>query len=159
MGTHGSARIKLGAPPLDAEASRILCRLMHWRDILPGLIHEGSFRTQEELARAIGERCEEWPNQATISRELSAIDARKVAGVYQLPPPAVQGVPIHAVVATAGGSLAVVRTEPAFANVLARRIDRAAIEGILGTIAGDDTVFVALAGPSILPSLRAVLGL
>ncbi len=132
---------------------------MHWRDLLPALIVHGSFRTQEDLVVAIGERCDQWPNQATVSRELAAIGARKVDGVYTLPAPPALGAPIHQCVATAGGCLAVLTTEPAFANLLARHIDRAGIEGILGTIAGDDTVFVALAGPAILPSLRACLGL
>ena len=132
---------------------------MHWREILPTLIRESSFRTQEELATAIGERCGEWPNQATISRELSSLDARKVDGVYRLRPTGIHGAPIHAVHTTAAGCLAVIRTEPAFANVLARLIDRAAIPGILGTIAGDDTVFVATTGPDTLHPLRATLGL
>lgn len=132
---------------------------MQWRDILPALISQGSFRTQDELVTAIGEHCDQWPTQATVSRELAAIGARKVDGVYALPPPPILGAPIHSLVATAGGCLAVIQTDPAFANLLARRIDRAAIDGILGTIAGDDTVFVAMAGPAVLPSLRACLGL
>ncbi len=132
---------------------------MQWRDLLPTLISQGSFRTQDELVAAIGERCDQWPNQATVSRELAAIGARKVDGVYALPPPPELGAPIHGMQLTAAGCLVVIHTEPAFANIIARHIDRAGLHGVLGTIAGDDTVFVATAGPSILPSLQACLGL
>ena len=47
--------------------------------------------------------------------------------------------------ARAAGTLVVVRTGAAGANPLARAIDEAALPGALGTIAGDDTVFVAAA--------------
>ena len=45
--------------------------------------------------------------------------------------------------ARATGTLVVVRTGAAGANPLARSIDEAGLAGVLGTIAGDDTVFVA----------------
>jgi transcriptional regulator of arginine metabolism len=44
------------------------------------------------------------------------------------------------------GSLVVVRTPPAGAHPVARALDEAALPGVVGTIAGDDTVFVATAG-------------
>ena len=47
--------------------------------------------------------------------------------------------------ARAAGTLVVVRTGAAGANPLARAIDEAGLAGVLGTIAGDDTVFVAAA--------------
>ena len=45
--------------------------------------------------------------------------------------------------ARSAGTLVVVRTGPAGANPRARAIDEAGLAGVLGTIAGDDTVFVA----------------
>ena len=41
------------------------------------------------------------------------------------------------------GSLVVIRTLPGSAPAVARAIDLARLPGVLGTIAGDDTVFVA----------------
>jgi len=41
------------------------------------------------------------------------------------------------------GSLVVVRTPPAAAHPVARALDEAELAGVAGTIAGDDTVFVA----------------
>jgi transcriptional regulator of arginine metabolism len=45
----------------------------------------------------------------------------------------------------AAGNLVVLRTPPGSANLVASALDAAALEEVAGTIAGDDTVFVALA--------------
>ena len=64
--------------------------------------------------------------------------------------------------ARAAGTLVVVRTGPAGADPVARSIDEAALPGVLGTIAGDDTVFVAAAGAGaarrLARRLRAPMG-
>ena len=56
------------------------------------------------------------------------------------------------------GTLAVLKTQPAFASVLAHRIDSGEIPGVLGTIAGDDTVFAALFDRAVYPLLCDFLG-
>ena len=43
----------------------------------------------------------------------------------------------------AAGNLVVVKTPPAAAHPVARALDEAALEGAVGTIAGDDTIFLA----------------
>jgi transcriptional regulator of arginine metabolism len=43
----------------------------------------------------------------------------------------------------AGPNLIVVRTDPGAASLVADYLDRAAIAGLIGTVAGDDTVFIA----------------
>ena len=45
---------------------------------------------------------------------------------------------------TVTGSLVVVRVPPGAANLVAGRIDAAGLAGVLGTVAGDDTVFIAV---------------
>jgi transcriptional regulator of arginine metabolism len=56
--------------------------------------------------------------------------------------------------------LVVLRTPPGEAQHLALAIDRAALAGVVGTIAGDDTVLVIAAGPkqaaAILEQLEAL---
>jgi transcriptional regulator of arginine metabolism len=42
------------------------------------------------------------------------------------------------------GSFCVVRTPPGCAHVVASALDRSIIEGVLGTVAGDDTILVAV---------------
>lgn len=40
------------------------------------------------------------------------------------------------------GNMLVLRTPPGHANAVATAVDRAQLEGILGTVAGDDTIFI-----------------
>src|SRR5690606_16391074 len=94
------------------------------------------------------------------------LGARKVRGVYRLPGGAPEGVArsdargarIIDLKVTAGGCLVVVHTEPAFASLIGKAIDSARMAGVLGTLAGDDAVFVATTGPEALPPLFALLG-
>ena len=131
---------------------------MTWRATLNDLIETGNFRTQRELVRAIEGRTGRRINQASVSRELSALGVRKVDGVYRLGPDLELASRIGDVTATAGGCLVVVQCDIAFASVVAQTIDGAELPGVLGTIAGDDTVFVATAGPEALEALLSLLG-
>ena len=96
--------------------------------------------------------------QATVSRDLEDIGAVKVrvAGldrlVYVVPerseePPAssehlrrVLGDWLTDVAAS--GNIVVLRTPPGCAHVIASALDRSELDGVVGTVAGDDTVFV-----------------
>jgi len=49
--------------------------------------------------------------------------------------------------AQAAGNLVVIRTPVAAAQPVASALDAAQLDGVLGTIGGDDTIFVALASP------------
>lgn len=131
---------------------------MTWRSVLNDLVETGSYRTQRELVRAIERRVGRRINQASVSRELSALGVRKVDGVYRLGPELELKPRIGAIAVTAGGCLVVVHTDVAFASVVAQTIDGAALPGVLGTIAGDDTVFVATAGPDAAEGLFGLLG-
>ena len=116
------------------------------------LIDARALRTQQELAEAL--RQAGFPvTQASVSRDVAALGLVKAAGVYQ-----------HAVaeplpddlnerhiregllaVAVAGGALIVLRTPAGESNRVALAIDRLAWPQVVGTIAGDDTIFVATA--------------
>jgi transcriptional regulator of arginine metabolism len=60
--------------------------------------------------------------------------------------------------ADASGNLAVLRTPPGAAHYLASALDRAALNYIVGTIAGDDTLMVVarepLTGAELVARLR-----
>ncbi len=83
--------------------------------------------------------------QPTLSRRLDRLGIRKIHGRYRkvsleernaaFPPFRVQICPPN---------LLLVRTDAGFAQALALRIDRLAIEGLLGTVAGDDTILIAV---------------
>lgn len=101
--------------------------------------------------------------QATVSRDLEELGAVKVRvpggdPVYAIPerpheqlaPPdqlrRVLGEWVAEVSSSA--NLVVVRTPPGSAHVVGSAIDRAGMDGVLGTVAGDDTVLVVAASPS-----------
>jgi transcriptional regulator of arginine metabolism len=92
--------------------------------------------------------------QPTLSRDLRELGLAKTPGGYarsmMTPSPVAGGA--HALEralgeflrsVTAAGSLVVVRTPPAGAHPLARALDEAALREVVGTIAGDDTIFLA----------------
>jgi transcriptional regulator of arginine metabolism len=98
--------------------------------------------------------------QATVSRDLEEIGAVKVRvlggeSVYALPElPTHQVAPEDHLRRVLGewvvevahsGNLVVLRTPPGSAHVVASALDRCGFEGVLGTVAGDDTVLVVAA--------------
>lgn len=85
--------------------------------------------------------------QASISRDLSDLKVGKVGGAYKTPD--LQPKMMSPLVGTlsvdrAGDHLIVIRTGPGSAQAAALIIDRAKIGGIVGTVAGDDTIFIAV---------------
>ncbi|MGC6507348.1 MAG: arginine repressor [Myxococcota bacterium] len=128
-----------------------------WQRKLAQIIMLEDFSTQSGLVQSLedsGFRV----NQGTVSRELKRIGVRKVGGIYRLGARMKHGVPIHSISVTSNGMLAVLKTQPAFASVLAHRIDASMVPGVLGTIAGDDTVFAALIDHSVYQLLCDFLG-
>jgi len=107
-------------------------------------------RTQEELAAELAERGVE-ASQVTLSRDLRELGVVKAPDGYresavaaspqedQLP----RALRDFAVSIAAAGSLVVLRTTAGAAGPLALALDRSGLERIVGTIAGDDTIFVA----------------
>ena len=107
-------------------------------------------RTQEELAEALAAEGQT-ATQSSVSRDIAALRLVKIDGVYRRPPRAVKprGNPdterIADVVSieTAGDALIVLKTAAGEANHVAVGIDRLRWGEIVGTIAGDDTIFLA----------------
>jgi len=116
--------------------------------------------------------------QATVSRDLEEVGALKVrvAGgdtVYAIPElPKDRVVPeeqLRRVLADwvveigRSGDLVVLRTPPGSAHVVASALDRAAVPGVVGTVAGDDTLLVVAAervgGERVATRLQALCGL
>lgn len=117
------------------------------------LLGEGKKSTQEELRDAL-EKAGHEVNQSTISRDLRKVGAVKVIdhhGVttYKLSENEVEknvmGQSFIALIRniTHNGSMIVLSTTPGSASLIARHLDIIRPDGILGTIAGDDTIFIA----------------
>ena len=116
--------------------------------------------------------------QATVSRDLEDLGAVKVrvAGgetVYAIPElPTEQHAPEDHLRRVCGewvvevahsGNLVVLRTPPGSAHVVASALDRTGVPGMLGTVAGDDTLLVVVdeptGGEAMAQRLRELAGL
>jgi len=128
------------------------------------LVTQHEVRSQAELAQLLAETGVH-VTQATLSRDLVELDAVKIrtqsgALVYAVPAeggdrrPSAPGESAAAthrlgrmlgellVSADASANMAILRTPPGAAQFLASAFDRAELPGLLGTVAGDDTVLL-----------------
>jgi transcriptional regulator of arginine metabolism len=146
------------------------------RDAVARILRSRRIATQEELLEALAEAGFS-ATQATLSRDLARLGARRVSRpeggtVYELVdgdgadgaaprgPATLEALGRLVTSVSANASMVVVRTPPGSAPAIARAIDLARLPEVLGTLAGDDTVFVAPAGelrPRRLASLLAEL--
>ena len=93
--------------------------------------------------------------QSTLSRRLKRLGVLKVQGRYRRMEPGVQTLP-EVTITEAPPNLLVLRTAPGFAQALGLSLDADPLPGQMGTIAGDDTVFVAVL-PERLAEVKAHL--
>lgn len=124
------------------------------REIL-GLIRSSRLRTQEELSSALSKRKIE-VSQGTLSRDLRELGIVKTADGYALPSLVDDAATRNNLSAVAAQfltgmrtahNLVVLRTAPGGANALAQHLDAADWPDVVGTIAGDDTIFAATEDP------------
>jgi transcriptional regulator of arginine metabolism len=107
------------------------------------LIQARPIGTQEDL-RVLLERTGVPATQSSVSRDLEELGVVKQHGFYTLP--RTNGGPRRGLLSLdqAGDSLVIARTIPGLASAVAVEIDAAGIEEIVGTIAGEDTIFIAV---------------
>jgi transcriptional regulator of arginine metabolism len=113
--------------------------------------------SQEELAARLS-LAGITATQATVSRDLldlGAVKLKRDGSIRYILPDQIE--PGHAATKLdrllaewvdsiiPAGNLLVLKTPPGSANLVANALDAAGLEGVAGTIAGDDTIFVALA--------------
>lgn len=111
------------------------------------LVESGVIHSQSDLVKEL-KRAGYRVTQATASRDLDEIGAVRGSAGYQLPGNSDES--LTRVLSTenlilsveASGNLAVVRTPPGGAQLLASNLDHSGLKSIIGTIAGDDTVLV-----------------
>lgn len=85
-------------------------------------------------------------NQSSVSRDLVELGVTKVRGFYAVPQKSNYAGFGLLSLEIAGESLIVAKTETGFAAAVCVRIDNAKIPEIVGTIAGEDTIFIAVRG-------------
>ena len=99
---------------------------------------------QEELVNELAERGIS-VTQASVSRDLDELGIVKVNGAYVQHEPRTSALGLGLItVELAGPNLIVAKTAPGLASAATVRIDAAKMAGIVGTIAGDDTIFIAV---------------
>jgi transcriptional regulator of arginine metabolism len=138
---------------------------------LRNLLLEGKISTQEELVQEL--RAQKFTvTQSTISRDLARLGATKTRdnsgrviyrlleeslGVLALPASDLKGLLVNV---QDNGSIIVIHTPPGSANLVAHQLDRTRPAGILGTIAGDDTIFIAPRSTKLIKeTIEAILAL
>ncbi len=132
------------------------------------LVEQRPIRTQQELAAALRERGFR-TTQATISRDVAELGLVKASRdgtrAYAIPPRLreadatgeervrllMHDVPVEI---RDAGSILVLKTLPGSAHPLAAAIDRARWPEVVGSIAGDDTVFLAFSDRGSLGRVR-----
>jgi len=84
--------------------------------------------------------------QASVSRDLAELGIVKIGGRYarpELPAPNTSPFGIRTI-DTSGDSLVVIKCASGLASAVAVRLDGEELRDVVGTIAGDDTIFVAV---------------
>jgi len=139
---------------------------------IAALIRSRPIASQEELADGLAAQGFT-VTQATISRDLEQLGAVKVRRdsrlTYALPPAPAQaadGPEMRTVIrdwvrsVDVAGNIVILRTPPGSAHLVGVALDRADLPQVVGTICGDDTIFVAIRdaaqAPAFAEELRAL---
>lgn len=133
------------------------------RQAILALLKQHRVSRQGELVRLLAQRG--FPaTQSSVSRDLRDLGVAKVGERYLAPQnvggPAADFGPLAGFIAgwsTAGPHLTVVRTAVGAAQSVAVALDRAGWAELVGTVSGDDTIFVATASARGQQSLLARL--
>lgn len=117
------------------------------------LVNGGSAHTQQQIAAALARRGVH-ATQATISRDIRELGLVRSGAGYRSSAAMVRELVLSIELVE---PMAVIRTPPGTANLVARRIDEAALPGIAGTVAGDDTIIAVLRRPGAARQLKELL--
>jgi transcriptional regulator of arginine metabolism len=140
------------------------------RDAIREILSGRPVANQGELLRRLGARGIR-ASQATLSRDMAMLGVRRAVGPDG-PRYLVDGNggalpldPVRRLVdgIESNGALVIVRTKSSAAATVARALDEAGLTEVMGTLAGDDTVFVAPrragGGHRVAGKLRVLFGL
>ncbi len=119
-------------------------------------------QSQAELLERLAERGFQ-ATQPLLSRDLRALSVAKRGGVYRLTERVTRLeflAPLLRSARPAGPNLVVIACEPGAASAVARALEAEGLPGLVGTVAGDDTIFAAVLNRADGEELKAhVLGL
>ena len=131
------------------------------------IIGAHSVRSQADLVRRLTELGLS-VTQSSVSRDLRSLPISKVGGAYRITPRGDVGVDSAVLreamrdavtgITAAGPNLVVVHTVIGAASRVGSIVDNAAWPEIVGTVAGDDTLFVAVSGTRAATGLQHRIG-
>lgn len=118
------------------------------KKVIANIIESQKIHTQEELITVLKERGIS-ATQATLSRDIKELGAVKVSDpeggqYYKIRIATTTKRHFSAESVEISGQLCVVKVKPGFAPPVSATIDSAGLPGVMGTIAGDDTVLAML---------------
>ena len=117
------------------------------------LVNRGAVHTQQEIAEGLARRGLR-ATQATISRDIQELGLVRSGAGYRIAAALVRELVLSVELVS---PVAVIKTPPGTANLVARRIDEAGLPGIAGTVAGDDTIIAVLRQRSAGRALKELL--
>jgi transcriptional regulator of arginine metabolism len=114
-------------------------------DLVEKVIKNHKIPDQSSLVKMLRDRNID-ATQPSVSRDLQRLGAVKVNGYYQIPESLqpIQNIDDLVDIRFAAGEMLVIKTGPGGANRIGYIVDEAKIPGVAGTIAGEDTLFIAL---------------
>lgn len=114
------------------------------QNIIKDLILSGEIGTQDELSALLGKKGIS-ATQSSVSRDFVEIGIIKVGGFYALPETrSEKNIFGLESLETAGDNLIVGKCELGLASAACVKLDAAEILEIVGTVAGEDTIFIAV---------------
>jgi transcriptional regulator of arginine metabolism len=128
---------------------------LYRRNQILDIVRTGGVPTQTDLRRRLAERGIR-VTQATVSRDIEELGLVKTRKGYHLPPgsqPSSPAQPLLSVIlkeflrdVKKASNLVIVRTHPGNAHTVAVALDSTQWPELMGTVAGDDTIFLATGG-------------
>ena len=137
----------------DAKARQMTPTKTQRHSAILDLVNRGSAHTQQDIAHALARRGMH-TTQATISRDIQELGLVRSGEGYRSSVALVRELVLSIELVA---PLAVIRTPPGTANLVARRIDEAALPGVAGTVAGDDTIIAVLSRATAGRALKELL--
>lgn len=136
------------------------------RDAIEEILTDQDVQSQGQLAELLSAQGID-TTQPMLSRDLRSLKVAKRDGIYQLFSPE-RVTPLENLASLlrsatlAGPNLCVVLCEPGAASAVARALEAEGIRGVFGTVAGDDSIFVAVeskvAGGQIVDLVEQTIG-
>ena len=120
-------------------------------DAIRAIVRTHEVRTQRELADLLTERGFDC-TQATVSRDVMDMRLGKTEGGCYITPEDLRFSRLMSTMVNsvqAAGNIVVFKTPPGTASGVCAALDDSDLEGIVGTVAGDDTIFLVAESPEM----------